>query len=310
MREQILDSIKTVLRPITKRRFLLEKMKYAGQTILSPQQGNDLIAKLVHQPAAVSKIGGTEMKLSRVYLRRRDRNGNCKSFGHFGNLIYIYSGVYPNDPATLTRFCQMYLPLIKDLDLLGVWYNFGEAAARKRHAPNVPMTAITALEPFYHERPWSSQLAGKRVVVVSAFAKTIESQYQRRKEVWAAKPDVLPDFHLRTVRCPQIAGLIDKPEYPDWFSGLEALKQQMSVEPFDVAIIGAGAWALPLTIHAKQCGAFGINMGGALQLLFGIMGARWDAHSVISKVRNDAWTRPSEDERPKRLQLTENGCYW
>jgi hypothetical protein len=310
VREQIIDGIKSVLRPVVKHRFLLEKMKYAGETILSPQQGNDLIAKLVHQRSAVGKIGGTEMKISRVYLRRRDRQGNCTSFGQYARMIYISSGVYPNDPATLTRFCQMYLPLIKDLDLLAVWYNFGEATARKQHAPTVPLTELTALEPYFHERPWTSQLAGKRVVVVSPFAKTIESQYQRRAQVWAAKPDVLPEFQLRTIRCPQIAGLIDNPEYPDWFTGLESLKQQISSQPFDVAIIGAGAWSLPLAIHAKQAGGFGIHMGGALQILFGIMGHRWDSHSEITRFRNDAWTRPSDDERPQRFRLQENGSYW
>jgi hypothetical protein len=225
-------------------------------------------------------------------------------------MIYVSSGVYPNDPVTLTRFCQTYLPLIKDLDLLAVWFNFGEAAARKRYGPNTPLTELLALEPYFHEHPWTSKLAGKRVVVVSPFAKTIESQYRRRREIWAAKPDVLPEFDLRVIRCPQIAGLVDQPEYPDWFAGLEALKRQMAAQPFDAAIIGAGAWSLPLTVHAKALGAFGIHLGGSTQILFGIMGHRWDGNTSIDSFRNEAWTRPAREERPEKFRLQENGSYW
>ena len=310
MREQIIESVKALLRPVAKYRFMLEKMKYAGQVILTPQEGNDLIARLTHQPAAVAKIGGTEMKLSQEYLRRRDKNGNCSSFGRYGEIICINSGVYPNDPSTLTRFCRTYLPLIGHLNLLAVWYNFGEAAARKRHAPHVALTQLTALEPYFHDRPWTAELAGKRVVVVSPFAKSIESQYRRRKNVWSSRPEVLPDFDLRTIGCPQAAGLIDKHEYPDWFAGLEGLKQQLAAQPFDAAIIGAGAWSLPLAAYAKELGAFAIHLGGATQILFGIMGRRWDSNPQISKYRNDAWIRPSDEERPHRFRLTENGCYW
>lgn len=304
------DAFKSLLRPILKHRFVFEKIKYKGERILSPQEGNDFIAGLVDQPAAVAKVGATEMKLSRVYLRRCDASGNCRSFGRYARLIYHSSGVYPNDPATLTRFCKMYLPLISGLDLLTVWFNFGEAAARKRHAPRTTLAELSSLESYFHQRPWTSKLKGKRVVVVSPFAKTIQRQYRRRVEVWAAKPEVLPEFELRVIQCPHAAGLVRQTKYPDWFAGLENLKRAMGSQLFDVAIIGAGAWSLPLAIHAKSLGACGIHLGGPTQILFGIMGHRWDNHSIIQRYRNKAWTRPSEEERPERFKSHENGSYW
>jgi hypothetical protein len=310
MQEQLVYGLKTVVRPVAKHRFLLERIKYLGETILSAQEGNDRLARLVHGSGAAGKIGATEMKLSRVYLRRRDSSGYCASFGHYARMIYVSSGVYPNDPATLSRFAREYLAELKDLDLLAVWFNFGEAAVRRRYAGQATLAALRSLEPYFHERPWTAQLAGKRVVVVTPFARTVEAQYRRRREVWAAKPEVLPDFELRAVRCPQIAGLIDTPEYPDWFTALEALKAQLGAAPFDVAIIGAGAWSLPLAIHAKRLGGFGIHLGGATQILFGITGRRWDAMPEFAPFRNGAWTRPSESERPQRYRLQENGSYW
>lgn len=310
MREQIIARVKALIRPVARHRFLIERIKYRGETILSGQDGNDRIAEMIHHPGAAGKIGATEIKVARVYLRRRDSNDLCQNFGHYAWWAHVTAGIYPPDPATLSRFSREFLQTLGGIDLLGVWYNFGEAAARRRYASGATLCALSALEPFHHQRPWSTQLAGKRVVVVSPFEKSIYAQYQRRNEIWAAKPGMLPEFDLRVVRCPQPAGIIDQPEYSDWFAGLSALKEQMGARPFDVAIIGAGAWSVPLAVHAKSLGAFGIHMGGATQLLFGIMGGRWDSNANIGALVNDAWKRPSDDERPRKFRLHENGSYW
>ena len=84
----------------------------------------------------------------------------------------------------------------------------------------------------------------------------------------------------------------------------------MSQRVFDVAIIGAGAWGVPLASHAKALGRVGIHLGGATQLLFGIRGARWDNHSIIRALYNDAWVRPGVADRPGKFRNIENGCYW
>ena len=51
-------------------------------------------------------------------------------------------------------------------------------------------------------------------------------------------------------------------------------------------------------------------MGGATQLLFGIMGSRWDTDPFISKLYNEYWVRPDQSETPKNADVVENGCYW
>ena len=57
----------------------------------------------------------------------------------------------------------------------------------------------------------------------------------------------------------------------------------MDAADYDVAIVGAGAYSLPLAAHARDTGHAAIQMSGATQLLFGIKGKRWDDHPVISK---------------------------
>jgi hypothetical protein len=84
----------------------------------------------------------------------------------------------------------------------------------------------------------------------------------------------------------------------------------MDAVDYDVCIIGAGAYGLPLGAHAKLRGKVAIHMGGATQILFGIKGRRWDHHEVIGRLYRDSWVRPRPSEIPRAAGSVEDGCYW
>lgn len=309
MFEEIYRKTKSFVRPVTQHRRLLERAKYLGEEILSSQEGNDLLARSIHRPAAIGKIGACEMAAVRHYWRLADSRGHCETWGWEGKKLYRNAGVYPPEPIIFSRFCRVYEEALKHLDVLAVWFNFGEKAARRRFAPKAALTELDALEPYYNDRPWSQHLTGKRVLVVSPFADSIQAQYLRRLEVWRAKPEVLPSFHLRTVRVP-LSAFLTAPEHSDWFAALEAMREEMARAPFDVAVVGAGAWSLPLVAHAKSLGAWAIHLGGVTQVLFGLRGNRWEKNERITSFFNEAWTRPLPSETPQSAHLIEGGCYW
>jgi hypothetical protein len=308
--DAIYRDLKSLVRPITSQRRLLERAKYLRTRILSSQEGNDVLAGSVGRPAAAGKIGGSEIAALRHYLRQADEKGHCQNWrGYVARNLHRGSGVYPPDPSVFSRFCQTYAQALTSLDVLAVWFNFGEHAARRRFAPRASLTELDGLEPYYNDRPWSQQLAGKRVLVVSPFAATIEAQYRRRQEIWRAKPEVLPEFELRTVRVP-LSSYLASPQYVDWFAALDAMRQQMAAVPFDAAIVGAGGWSIPLVAHAKSLGAWAIHLGGVTQVLFGIRGRRWENNERIMAFCNEAWVRPSASETPENNRAIESGCYW
>lgn len=309
MIDEIYYKTKSLVRPITRHRRLWERAKYSGTRILSPQEGNDLIAASIRQASAVGKIGASELGALRHYLRYVDSNGHCAAWGRHATMLYRNAGVYPPDSPVFSAFCKTYIEALTGLDVLAVWFRPGECAVRRKFAPKATLTALRALEPFYHDWPWSEHLAGKRVLVVSPFADTIQAQYRRREQVWRAKPEVLPDFQLLTLRS-ALSAFLTAPAYSDWFAALDAMREQMASVRFDVAIVGAGAWSLPLVAHAKSLGAFAIHLGGATQILFGIKGGRWDSMPEISAFYNGAWVRPSEAETPQGVNKIEGGCYW
>jgi len=99
--------------------------------------------------------------------------------------------------------------------------------------------------------------------------------------------------------------------YHSWFDALTAMEEEMAREPFDVAVIGAGAYGLPLAAFcARELGAQAVQMAGATQLLFGIRGKRWDDHPILSRLYNDAWVRPGQNEGIRNKDAVEGGSYW
>ena len=143
--------------------------------MLDPQRGNDQIAQLLRElrPVAAGKIGASELGGLRHYERRKDASGKCVHWGRHARMLHTNAGVYPANPETFARFCRVFSESLSGLDILAVWFQFSENRMRLKFAPDAVAVEITALEPYYHERPWSSALAGKRVLVVTPFADTV-----------------------------------------------------------------------------------------------------------------------------------------
>jgi hypothetical protein len=309
MASTALSTAKQLLRPIAKYRFLIERAKFIGTPIADAGAGNDYLRDCLaaNRPTAAGKIG--EVELGGLLRRLSTAQAAEVDWGRHIQRMYLYAGVYPPSAEAMTRFCSAYSQALGDLDVLGVWFRFGENRLRKAYAPNAKSVLQRALEPYFHERPWSAALEHKRVLVITPFADTVRAQYARRERIWPNSPSVLPEFHLDTLRCPLSAALTP-PRFPDWSTALEAMQAEMSRREFDVVLVGAGAWGLPLVAYAKRLGRSGIHLGGSTQILFGIRGARWDDKPAFQRFFNDAWVRPDDSDRPENFLQIENGCYW
>lgn len=286
------------------------RFHYRNARLLSAVDGNRRLAEIVASgmPAAAGKIGASELKVVRHFLLRQQ--GNAAPYPRrLREEVLVGPGVFPATDAGFDRFCRRWLVALRKVDLLAVWFNRGERRIVADYCPAASLCELTGLEPYYHGEPWSRHLAGKTVLVVSPFARSIEGQYRKRGAVWGAGQQVLPDFDLKTLRCPLSAALID-PTFPDWCTMCDDLAARMARIRFDVVLVGAGALSIPLCATARDLGRIGIHLGGSTQILFGIKGARWDTHPAISPFYNAAWVRPSRDETPALHKAVENGAYW
>jgi hypothetical protein len=282
------------------------------RSILTLEQGNGLVRHAVATgaPFVAGRSGTVELDCVTHYLKHR-RSGRPRDYPdsvsvQMGN----NAGFFPVTAAALDRFAVGYLEAVAALDAMAVWFNPGESDLAREFCPEAPLVPLRSLEPYYHRDPWSSALAGKRVLVIHPFAESIADNYAHRRALLFADPGVLPEFDLRVLKAVQsIAG--EETPFVSWFEALGQMKTQMEAADFDVCVVGAGAYGLPLAAHAKSMGKVAIHMGGATQVLFGIRGRRWDTHEIISKLYNENWTSPKPSETPRNYRNVEDGgAYW
>ena len=265
---------------------------------------SQFIAKAITSgaPFLASRLGFTEARC----LSQPEGIENPSDF--VMDLIWRYSGVFPASREQFREFGSIYLEALSQVDLLGLICNPAEKKLVDIHARNVVTCDLGSLEPYLYPFPWSKYLKGKRVLVVHPFVESIQAQYKQRERLFV-NPDVFPDFELQLLRAPQtLAGNSDG--YTSWTDAYEKMCGAISAMQFDVAILGCGAYGLPLGTFVKNMGRTAIHLGGATQLLFGISGKRWMDKPNFRAIMTPAWQSPLESERPKNLDKVEEGCYW
>ena len=282
-------------------------IKYANRNAMTAQEGNTYIGKMISkgEPFVASRFGSTELSV----ILRREAHKNHRFYKNNDANLCTLSGFFPNDEKLMDRFASEMLNVVGEIDLLGTWYSSLEEYIVAEYMPKTKLTHLVALEPYSYVDPWSKQLEHKKILVIHPFEESIIQQYARRDKIYR-NPDILPEFELQTIRAVQtIAGARDD-RFTTWFDALEYMKQEIYKRDFDIAIIGCGAYGMPLAVEIKKMGKQAIHMGGATQILFGIKGARWDNNPDIAKMYNDYWIRPNQAEQCRNSSVVENSCYW
>ena len=293
-----------------------DKIRLVGpryhRRILLAQDGQDRIGELIarNKPLMVSRLGLVELSCLRFYLEKR--RGKKKAYGK--NIKYSLAnnaGFFPVDDDSLDAFSELYLDRLKQADAMVTWLYQYEDVVCNKFCRDAELIHPTCLEPFWFSNPWSGRLAGKKVLVVHPFVESIRRQYAEKRRLLFASPDILPEFELKTIKAVQsIAG--SKVEFATWFHAYQHMCDEMAGIDFDVCLIGAGAYGLPLASFAKSLGKQAIHLGGLTQILFGIKGRRWEEFyaDTTAKLFNEHWIRPMESETPANKDRVEDGCYW
>lgn len=259
--------------------------------LIENEKANKIICNEIKskEPFMICRYGSTEFR----NLFRNELENLC-----------IYSGFFPNDKNLLGKFRKVYFESSRLIDYLSIW-NYKNHFLNKikliKKLPNIKCFFGNVLG---HEEKWVMALEGKKVLIIHPFKKSIEYQYKQ-----SSKLKILPKLKkLEVIKAVQtIAGNRD-PRFKDWFEALNYMKKEIDKKDFDIALIGCGAYGLPLAAHVKSLGKQAIHVGGALQLFFGIKGKRWEV--VCPTKTNKYWIRPLKDDFPKNYNKIEEGCYW
>lgn len=283
-----------------------------NKPILSHQTGNIILAEylLSDELFFAARIGNTEQTIVKsILIDECSEDMYFKKYprwwcGYGGR----YAGIYPDTYVSLKNFADCYSESLKNIDLMGVVTSFVDCdVVLNRYCPQAIYFYYSAYESYYFpNNPWTQYLKDKTVLVIHPFEKSIKNNFLNRAELFK-NTNILPDFNLVTFKAHQNIGK----ENSDWFESFNIMKGEISKLKFDIAIIGCGAFGIPLGSFIKShMNKSSIHMGGALQLLFGILGNRWRNNQQLLPYVNSYWTNPLPEETPEKHDLVEKSCYW
>lgn len=294
-----------------------EELEYGDRMLPPLDKGIKIVEEFVlsGKPFMIARLGETEQRvvaygishkfplcnpLKQRHILRHECANWCEGAGFF-----------PRRANLIPLFTQVYLDAFRQVDILAVWELQYEQFFLQQYMIDTKICRARALSVVEHEKTWMGALRGKKVLVISPFAESIERQYRHRDKLHR-NLDMLPEFELKTlkaVQSPIISGR--RSEFKDWFHALDWMYQETLKIDYDIALLGCGAYAFPLAAKIKENGHGAITTCGGTQLIFGIMGKRWDNPEYRKSLGvNQYWIYPSEEETPRKKRTVENGCYW
>lgn len=297
-----------------------------------PDKVSEMIYNLLSndKPCMIARFGANELNAVINYLGVNSTKhsiwnyvqGKQPEWWWNKNIIYHMqnnAGFFPAIPENMQRFGEMMIEDAKGVNILGSWIN-GEVYIRD-YINKAQIVHLRLLEPFWtNQTPWTQALEGKKILVVHPFAQLILKQYTEKRNLLFNNPAILPEFDLHVIQAVQSLGGGNN-DFNNWFEALQWMKNEIDKIDYDICLIGCGAYGFPLAAHVKRKGKKAIHLGGALQLLFGIKGKRWEnpnygvkewgiPYGSYSTLMNQYWVRPGESEKPKNANQVEGACYW
>ena len=280
------------------------------------QDSNEYIIKLLsnNRPFIISRLGiGAETLLTYYYLKK--------------NVIkdkYIFTlsnnaGIYNIDKNNIMLFIKYYSAAIKNSVALACFEN----SIRKEQnffvaKYNIDSIRSRVVEPFYccneNIKPWSHLLLGKKVLIVNSFTESMKKQISNNFQIFKDpnKKIFLDDQKLTFYKSFQTSA--GNHIHDNWLETYTIMCKDIKKLDFDIALLGCGGYGLPLCNYIYETlNKSAIYIGGGLQLLFGVMGKRWENIPMWEKIikeNNTKFIKPSGDEVCNNNDRVEDGCYW
>lgn len=271
---------------------------------------------------AAAKLGETDIAWLQypIVLRHERDQRRLTAF----ELVLAYrslraAGVFPAEPGFCSRWCDEYVEQLRKLDSIGVYRRAAEKSRALLRYHGVD--GSRAIE--YHDqqpdrsspsapsRCYLDHFAGRDLLLICPFAQFLAERATKTtfERVWAktGKRWFAPRS-VQAVELPYGFAAATQARYETSFDLLAEIQRDLARRDFDVALIAAGGLTIPLATFVKEQRRVAITLGGHLEILFGVLGARWrDNPRWRERYFNDAWVELPQRYHP-RGESSEN--YW
>ena len=273
---------------------------------ISGETGNKILRDTIKtsKPFCLIKLRNHEIQAVYHYLKKLKSTNPLPYPPQIVENICMIQGVYPVSESEIDYMCSVYIENLKHADIC---ISYEHKKVLKVFCDNETISVKeSTLFPFLYKSPWTKSLHTKKVLLIHPFTTSIKKQIYKHNIHIHSLFHPNTEFHL--FKIPLTASL-KSPIYKTWHDGLKRIKRKLENIDFDIALVSAGAWSVPLCCFIKTLNKQAVHVGDVLQLYFGIKGHRWDNH-IFSNLYNNQWVRPMGDELPKNFFLCDNGCYW
>jgi hypothetical protein len=226
------------------------------------------------------------------------------------------TGIKLSSVGSIVKYSELYMNSFNNCETYFGWESYGTFI---KHISNSyqymtakyskPQMWTYALDIFHYiySNPWTLALKGKKVLIVSAFEKSIKEKIPIREKIYGI--DLFPDCELITVCPPQTQGTEPSDEFDVELNRFIEILKPLE---YDIALVSCGGYGNLVCDAIYQQGKSAIYVGGVLQMYFGILGNRWiiERPDIVKLFFNEYWSRPKISERPNGHHMVENSCYW
>lgn len=266
--------------------------------------------------SSVGRLGSVELEVVNFFYNLEKESLN-KSVWRLRKEAWITAGIFPPIGRQMQSFSTEYVSAMSHANIVAQWPSEVlkvQESFMKEFCSDARRIPLASLDPIYlaslNLQPWTLKLKDLNVLVISTFADEIESQYLIFKHLHTVP--ILPDFNLSVLKPPVTNGITFTSG--NWDYNLEKFKKKLcnrvETKKFDIALVSAGSYGMPICNILQSLGIKSIYMGGALQILFGIMGNRWSNSSAVQAIMTDKWKRPNSNSKPMGYRFIDRSSYW
>lgn len=229
------------------------------------------------------------------------------------------SGVFPANLNYYLEFNEFYIEQIKNLDSLGIFYYPPELEIIGHYQLKNKIIYFQYQEPE-RESPsdekncYLQYFKDKKVLLICPFAEILKERATKDifEGIWSKTGKKW--FYPNSVEALELPyGFVRETQekYSTAVDLLRDITREIDNRDFDVALIAAAGLAIPIASHVKNLGKIGIDLGGHLQILFGVLGKRWrERQDWQEQYFNDYWIDMPAKYKPKQTDVCDAGAYW
>ena len=285
--------------------------------MLSLKESNDVIIDLIRSenPFSVTRLGNAISLFSINYDKNKKKN--IDELNNILKLVTNWDGIYYDSLEVANAYAIKYNKALETSDRLAIFPEL----CKPQHdyyieKYNLNTVCNRVLEPFYlcleDIVPWTHFLSNKKVLIIHPFIESFKKQIDNKFNMFKDKSIFLKEQQFIFYKPFQsLAGL--RP-HNNWLETFKIMCNDIKNLDFDIALLGCGGYGVPLCDFIKtKLNKSAIYVGGGLQLLFGVMGQRWENNEMWKKIiseNNCSFIKPSGNEIIKHKEIVEGGCYW